>query len=85
MVQLNYFKPIEELSKDFEQLTIGGQNRELNTLLDRYLKHSREDFKLIGQNSSQTKNIWNVYEHLKEIQIKRIEALAEKEAEPKAE
>lgn len=80
MTKLNYFKPIDELSEDFKALTIPEQQNETSLLLDNYLKNSREDFKLIGENTSQTKNIWRVYEHFRAIFIERIEALAKKEA-----
>lgn len=75
MPQLNYFKPIEELSEDFKELTIGRQNIELTTLLERYIINSREDFKLIGKNTSLTENMYRVYSHLKDIQLKQIQKL----------
>lgn len=79
MTKLNYFKPIDELSEDFKSLSISEQQKETSLLLDNYLKHSREDFKYIGENTSQTKNIWSVYEHLKGIFIQRVEELSKTE------
>ena len=75
MIQLNYFKPIEQLSEDFKKLSIGKQNIELTGLLNRYIEFVREDYKIIGQKTQRTKNIWNVYEHLKDVRLKKIEEL----------
>ena len=83
MSRLNYFKPINELSEDFEKLTIGQQQMETAMLLEIYLKHSREDFRLVGKNTSQTENIWRVYKHLKAITMSRIEVLVQRVSETK--
>jgi hypothetical protein len=79
MTKLNYFKPIDELSEDFKLLSISEQQQETSLLLDNYLKHSRKDFKYIGENTSQTENIWRVYEHLKSIFIQRVEELTKQQ------
>lgn len=72
---MNYFKETEEIESDFRKLNLIEMQNETALLLDRYLYFSKQDFKLIGENTTKTKNIWNLYTSLKDIFM---EVLAEK-------
>lgn len=72
---MNYFKEQEEIESDFRKLNLIEMQAETALLLDRYIYFSTSDFKLIGENTSKTKNIWLLYRRLKDIFM---EVLAEK-------
>lgn len=64
---MNYFKETVEIESDFRKLNLIEMQNETASLLDKYIYFSRSDFKLIGQNTSKTENIWHLYRRLKDI------------------
>ena len=72
---MNYFKETEEIENDFRKLNLIEMQTETSLLMERYVSFSKSDFKLIGQNTSKTENIWHLYKRLKDIFM---DVLAEK-------
>ena len=62
-------KTFEEIVEDFKKLTWRERHVELNLLIDKYVKSSKNDIVSKTVGFSETDNIWNLYRKLKNIEV----------------
>lgn len=68
---MNYFKPLNEIIEDFNKLSVPEMQDETSIMLSRYIRQSKSDISIIGEITSQTKGLWELYETLTTIVIKK--------------
>jgi hypothetical protein len=62
-------KTFEEIVEDFKKLNWRERHVELNLLIDKYVKSSKNDIVSKTVGFSETDNIWHLYTKLKDIEV----------------
>ena len=74
-MQLNYFKPFDEVIADFKKLKICQQSEEMTSYLNQYLRMLKDDT-MMRVSSQQTKNTGELYKLMNEAHLQSCRELS---------